>query len=274
MTAAQTAALLLTAALLMTPAGARHRLGIPAAGRLRSVKRIAAFVVLPGSAAIAVAASATLAIACAAVATVVVVRRRRSAHHRRRRDEARAMADALDVLVGELRVGAHPLRALAVAASDSAASDSAASDSTGKVGAGLRTVAARAYLGADVPAGMRAIAADSAVPVYWDRLAVFWQLASEHGLAMSTLMRAAHRDIADRQRFTEGVQAALAGARATAVVLALLPGLGILLGQFVGAGPIRFLLGAGPGSWLLMLGVGLACAGILWADLIIDGVAS
>ena len=51
--------------------------------------------------------------------------------------------------------------------------------------------------------------ADSSVPAYWNRLAVYWQLAAEHGLAMSTLMRAAHRDIVDRQRFADRVQAGL-----------------------------------------------------------------
>ena len=173
------------------------------------------------------------------------------------------MAAALDILIGELRVGAHPLRALAVAAAES----------DGEVGLALHAVAARAHLGADVPAGIRSIGANSALPVYWDRLAVFWQLAADHGLAMSTLMGAAHRDILDRQRFAARMRAALAGARATAVILALLPALGVLLGQIVGAHPLRFLLGSGPGGVLLVLGVGLACAGMVWADRIVDRVA-
>lgn len=174
------------------------------------------------------------------------------------------MAAALDVLIGELRIGAHPLSAFAVAASESA----------GEVGGSLRSIAARAHLGADVPAGIRSIAAGSSVPLYWHRLAVFWQLAAEHGLPMSTLMRAAHRDIVDRQRFSERMHAALAGARATAVILALLPALGVLLGQVVGAHPVRFLLGSGLGGGLLVVGVGLVCAGLVWADRIVDRVAS
>ena len=87
-------------------------------------------------------------------------------------------------------------------------------------------------------------------------------------------MRAAHRDIVDRQRFSERMHAALAGARATAVILALLPALGVLLGQDVGAHPIRFLLGSGLGGGLLMAGVGLVCAGLVWADRIVDRVGS
>ncbi|MCH9722648.1 MAG: type II secretion system F family protein [Actinomycetia bacterium] len=263
MTPVPIAALLLAAAVLIAPP-ARHRLGSPAPGRPRPIGKMATPVLLLAAAAIVVAAPPALGVACAIAVAVAAMRRRRWACQRRRHGEARAMAAALDVLVGELRVGAHPLRAFAVAASES----------TEAVGRSLRAVAARAHLGADVPAGMRAIAADSSVPVHWERLAVFWQLAAERGLPMSTLMRAAHRDITARQRFLERLQAGLAGARATAAILALLPALGVLLGQVVGAHPLRFLLGTGPGGWLLVLGVGLVCAGLVWADRIIDGVAA
>jgi tight adherence protein B len=254
MTAVATAALLLAAAVLTTPPPVRHHLRAPAAGRSRPVARVAvAPMLVVAVAAVALAGPPALATACAVVAAATEMRRRR-----------RAMAAALDILIGELRVGAHPLRALAVAAAES----------DGEVGLALRAVAARAHLGADVPAGIRSIGADSSLPVYWDRLAVFWQLAADHGLAMSTLMGAAHRDILDRQRFAERTRAALAGARATAVILALLPALGVLLGQIVGAHPLRFLLGSGPGGVLLVLGVGLACAGMVWADRIVDRVAA
>ena len=61
-----------------------------------------------------------------------------------------------------------------------------------------------------------------------------WQLASDHGLAIATLMRAAQRDIAERQRFSAKVTSGMAGARATAAILAGLPVLGVLLGQLIG----------------------------------------
>ena len=170
------------------------------------------------------------------------------------------MAAALEVVVGELRVGAHPLRAFTIAADESA----------GGVGESLRKVATRAQLGADVAAGLRSAAGSSSVPAYWDRLAVCWQLAAEHGLAMSTLMTTAHRDIVGRQRFANGVQAGLAGARATAAILAGLPILGVALGELIGARPIRFLLGGGTGGWLLVAGVGLVGMGVTWSDHIVD----
>jgi tight adherence protein B len=79
-------------------------------------------------------------------------------------------------------------------------------------------------------------------------------------------MRAAHRDIVERERFSTRVDAGMAGARTTAAVLAGLPVLGIGLGQAIGADPLRFLLSGGAGGWLLVVGVVLACCGLLWSD--------
>ncbi|MFD4181263.1 hypothetical protein ACFWPB_09120, partial [Rhodococcus sp. NPDC058514] len=61
-------------------------------------------------------------------------------------------------------------------------------------------------------------------------------------------------------------EAGLAGARATAAVLACLPVLGIALGQLMGAGPLRVLLSGGLGGLLLILGTLFVCAGLLWTD--------
>lgn len=66
----------------------------------------------------------------------------------------------------------------------------------------------------------------------------------------------------------------MAGARATAAILAGLPVLGVLLGQLIGAQPLRFLLGGHAGGWLLVVGTMLVCGGLLWSDRITDRVAS
>jgi len=187
----------------------------------------------------------------------------------RRRDdrgiaESRELESAIDILVGELRVGAHPAQAFAVAADETA----------GPVSDSCRAVAARARLGADVAAGLRNMAEASALPAQWDRLAVCWQLAADHGLAMSTLMRAAQRDITERQRFSAHVRSAMAGARATAAILASLPVLSVLMGQLIGARPVAFLLGGHAGGWLLVVGLTLVCGGLLWSDRITDRAVS
>jgi tight adherence protein B len=178
-------------------------------------------------------------------------------------DEGGALEAALEVLVGELRVGSHPVQAFRVAADET----------VGAVAVSLRAVAARARLGADVAAGLRAAARSSALPTHWDRLAVCWQLANDHGLAITTLMRTAQRDIAERQRFSAQVTSAMAGARATAAILAGLPLLGVLLGQLIGARPLYFLLSGHAGGWLLVVGLTLACGGLLWSDRITGRLA-
>jgi tight adherence protein B len=206
----------------------------------------------------------TTVLATAVLAATAGLRYRRRRRSRRGMDEVRQLETAIDVLVGELRVGVHPAQAFAVAADETA----------GPVADSCRAVAARARLGADVTAGLRSVAETSALPAQWDRLAVCWELASEHGLAMSTLMRAAQRDIVERQRFSGHVTSAMAGARATAAILAGLPMLSVLFGQLIGADPVAFLLAGHAGGWLLVVGVTLVCSGLLWSDRITDRAAT
>lgn len=256
------AALALAMALLMIPAGPRRRLealGLRAPAGRR-------FAVLPFAAAVAAVLAALLPVtvlaATAIVSVTLWVRRRRRAAVTRRAAESAALQGALDVLVGELRVGAHPVAAFTVAADEA----------DGVVAASLRAVAARARLGADVAAGLHSAARSSALPAHWERLAVCWQLAQHHGLAIATLMQTAQRDIVDRDRFSARVAAGMTGARTTAAVLAGLPLLGVGLGELIGAEPVRFLLSGGSGGWLLIIGVTLACVGLLWSDRITAGV--
>jgi tight adherence protein B len=210
----------------------------------------------------AVVLPVTTVLAAAVLGATLLLRHRRRRRIRRAAEEGRMLETALDVLVGELRVGSHPVRAFGVAADETG----------GAVATSLRAVAARARLGADVTAGLREAASSSALPTQWERLAVCWQLASDQGLAIATLMRAAQRDIAERQRFSARVASGLAGARATATILACLPVLGIALGQLIGARPLGLLLGGHAGGWLLVVGMTLACGGLLWSDRITNRV--
>lgn len=261
------AALLLSLALLVLPSSPLGRL-TPAARTRRRLSPVGPRWVVRIAACAAVTATVllplTTVLAVAVLGATGCLRYRRRCRSRRATDEGRTLQTALDVLVGELRVGSHPVRAFCVAADETG----------GTVAASLRAVAARARLGADVTAGLRAEARSSALPAHWDRLAVFWQLASDQGLAIATLMRAAQRDIAERQRFSARVVSGMAGARATAGILAGLPVLGVLLGQLIGARPLTFLLGGHAGGWLLVVGSTLACGGLLWSDRITDRLAS
>jgi tight adherence protein B len=261
---ASAAALALSASLLVSPSSPRRRLVRRGPASSRSTARTAGwFAVCVGAAGFVLLPLTTVLAAAMFVATASL-RYRRRRRGRMGTAESRELETAIDVLVGELRVGAHPAQAFAVAADETA----------GPVADSCRAVAARARLGADVTSGLRSVAHNSALPAQWARLAVCWQLAAEHGLAMSTLMRAAQRDIVERQRFSGQVMSAMAGARATAAILAGLPVLSVILGQLVGADPVAFLLAGHVGGWLLVVGVTLVCGGLLWSDRITDRAVS
>jgi tight adherence protein B len=250
------AALALAVALAMIPAASQRRL--EALGLVASARR--RLPVLPCAVAVAVALTVALPVSAVAASSMVGVtlwiRRMRHGRARRRATESAALQGALDVLVGELRVGAHPVAAFSVAATEV----------DGTVAAAFRAVAARARLGADVAAGLHSVARTSSLPAHWERLAACWRLAQNHGLAIATLMQTAQRDIVERDRFSARVDAGMTGARTTAAILAGLPLLGVGLGQLIGAEPVSFLLSGGLGGWLLVIGVALACGGLLWSD--------
>jgi tight adherence protein B len=263
MTAAA-AALALSASLLVSPPSPRRRLARGGAASGRSPARAVGWFAVCAAAIGFVLLPLTTVLAAAMFVATAYLRHRRRRRSRQGMAEGRELETAIDVLVGELRVGAHPAQAFAVAADETA----------GPVADSCRAVAARARLGADVAGGLRSVAQNSALPAQWARLAVCWQLAAEHGLAMSTLMRAAQRDIVERQRFSGQVMSAMAGARATAAILAGLPMLSVVLGQLIGANPMAFLLAGHVGGWLLVVGVTLVCGGLLWSDRITDRAVS
>lgn len=250
------AALLLCAALLVAPP---HRLtrrwapDRPGGARMSGAVATAALAAL-------VLIRPTVGLAATILLTTVWVRRRRRLWAVRRRSEGKTLGAALELLAAELRAGAHPARALAVAGTEG----------VGPVAVGLRAVASRCELGGDVVDGLLSLSETSVIPGHWGRLATYWGLAVQHGLPISALIRAAYSDLVERERFSERVDASLAGARATAAILAVLPVLGVALGELFGARTIELLLGSGVGGLLLVAGVILACGGLLWSDRITD----
>ncbi|MFZ1162564.1 type II secretion system F family protein [Mycobacterium sp.] len=264
MTGPAAAAFALSVAVVVLPSSPRRRLARGGRGRRPFPAHAAAWLTVCALAVSAVLLPLTTVFAVAIVAGTMSLRYRRRSCAGRGIAESRELETAIDVLVGELRVGAHPAAAFAVAAEET----------SGPVSGACRAVAARARLGADVTAGLRGVATASALPTQWERLAVCWQLAADHGLAMSALMHAAQRDIAERQRFSGQVRSGMAGARATAAILAGLPVLSALMGELIGARPVAFLLGGRLGGVLLVIGLVLVCGGLLWADHITDRAAA
>lgn len=255
-----TSALALAVALLLWPATPRRATALRRADRPSRRRVRAAPIVLMVGVVVAWLVPLPVAIAGAVVSGTVAIRRWGRGARLQRQQESAGLQAALEVLVGELRTGVHPVTAFGTAAGEV----------SGPVCHGMSAVAARARLGADVAAGLEDVAATSRLPMHWERLAACWRLAHVHGLSIATLMRTAQRDIIERERFSSHVEAAMAGPRATAAVLAGLPVVGIALGQLIGARPLAFLCGPGAGGWLLVIGVLLACAGLMWSDRITE----
>ncbi|HVE96788.1 MAG TPA: type II secretion system F family protein [Pseudonocardiaceae bacterium] len=177
--------------------------------------------------------------------------------HRAVATAAIGLSDALGVLVAELRAGAHPSDAAGAAVVESPDGPSSATRA-------LSAAAAAARLGGDVPAALRC-AGPVQLRSWLDRLAVAWSLADRYGIPLADLLDAVRSDTEQRVRFAAEVHARLAGPRATAAVLAGLPLLGLALGHAVGANPLRLLSDTSAGQGLLVVGTGLACAGVLWS---------
>ncbi|MEV4239663.1 MULTISPECIES: hypothetical protein [unclassified Nocardia] len=214
--------------------------------------RVAFGVVIVGALAVGVG----LLVAVVLVGATVGIRVRRASRERRHSAECAYLLDALEAVIGELRVGAHP----------SAAAAAAAQESRGAAARAFAVSSARSRLGGSGADGLRD--PHSIVDAELARIADAWQVAEHHGLALAELLSAARTDLLGRIRFRTRTTASLAGARATAAVLAGLPLLGIGLGQLMGAAPLHVLLSPGAGTVLLPLGAALGCAGLLWADAI------
>lgn len=204
------------------------------------------------------------AVAAAAVSALLVLRWRAAARRRRDTAQLAELVDVLGLLVADLRVGAHPARAAAAAAG---------------VGDGLthrifESVAAGARLGARVPLLLHQHAtAEPGIADGLARLASAWELAEKHGMGLAELVDAVRADLDARLRIGGELRAQLAGPRATAAVLAGLPALGVLLGEGVGAAPLRVLADTGVGQVLLVVGTALVCAGTAWSDRIMVSAA-
>jgi tight adherence protein B len=173
--------------------------------------------------------------------------------YRRRRSALRAraqVAQACTVLASYLRVGQVPAAALAIAAADCAV---------------LRESHHARSLGGEVVEVWRQQARRAGHAGLLE-LARAWQVSIETGAPMSATLDQVAASLAADQALTRVVNSELAAARATGKVMAALPACGIGIGYLLGGDPARWLL-AGPAGWVcLLIGVLLACAGVLWIE--------
>jgi tight adherence protein B len=185
----------------------------------------------------------------------------------RRRDERAllALGRSTGTLAAELRAGQQPGAAL------HAAGEAAAEPGV----AALFAAAARtAADGGDVAGALRGAGGDgltSSRPAI-HVIAAGWDVSARTGAPLAAVLDRVDHDLRSRLRQRRQVAAQLAGPRATALLLAALPVLGILLGTAMGANPVRILLGTSFGQVLLLTGAVLQAAGVLWTARIVgDG---
>lgn len=187
-----------------------------------------------------------------AVATGLMVaavwwQRRSRQRTKARMATAKAMTGALRTVVAELRAGAPP----------AAAAEAAAADAPAHIANLMRSLAASARYGDELAIG------DSS-PMH-RQLTRAWSLSRRHGLPLADLLDAVRRDVAAGARFLARADAHMSGPRASSAVLAVLPGLGLLLGQAIGARPLHVLTGTSTGQLLLVVGGALILAGVAWS---------
>jgi tight adherence protein B len=98
------------------------------------------------------------------------------------------------------------------------------------------------------------------------RVATCWTVAEHRGAGLADAIDRLVDGLMYEESQRQEVAAQLAGARATARLLAVLPAFGLLLGAGIGANPIHVLLGTPYGFACLLLGGALNACGLLWTE--------
>ncbi|GGZ85667.1 type II secretion system F family protein [Streptomyces echinoruber] len=194
-------------------------------------------------------------------AAVPALRRARLARTARRERERRgdAVIALCGVLAGEVRAGRQPGEALLRAAHES-----------GGLGEAQAAVLAAARFGGDVPQTLAAAARQPGAEGLLG-LAACWRVAVDRGAGLAAGLDRLEGALRTERDQRADLSAQLAGAKATAVMLAGLPVLGLLLGTALGADPLHVLLHTAPGLGCLAVGAALEGGGLWWALRIVRG---
>ncbi|MWA12605.1 type II secretion system F family protein [Streptomyces sp. BA2] len=218
---------------------------------------------LAGGAVVALLGDSVLPLVLGA-AGVPLIRRVRRGRDARLESERRATAviALCGALAGEVRAGRQPGEALRAAAVDRG------------LGLGLGEaragVLAAARFGGDVPGALEEAAREPGARGLVG-LAACWRVAVDRGAGLAAGLERLEGALRAERDQRSDLRAQLAGARSTAVMLAGLPVLGLLMGSALGAAPLRVLLHTGAGLGCLAVGGALEGVGVWWALRIVRG---
>jgi tight adherence protein B len=161
----------------------------------------------------------------------------------------RRLADGLGALGADLRAG----RSLDAATNSAAAA--CADDECG-------TALVRAIR---TPAASSPRPGDPVLGEALERIGAAVRLSGRTGCSLAAVAAAVEDDLRARHRHRLELRAATAAPRASASLLAALPLLGLAMGSGVGADPWGVLTGTVAGQVLLVAGVALEAAGLVWS---------
>lgn len=172
--------------------------------------------------------------------------RERTSGARARRAHNEAALAALISLSAELRAGLPPSIALVNASTNV-----------------WPTAIAAIRLDGDIPDALRADAADTPV---LRALAACWEAGAVSGSGLADSVDQLARSHREAEDVRGQLDVQLAGPRATARMLALLPVFGIVMGLLLGADPLGFLMGSPIGLACLVAGIALTLIGFWWTN--------
>jgi tight adherence protein B len=186
------------------------------------------------------------------------------------RDETeQSTVDLLSAVGAELRAGAPPDVALRRALAELGAAGSTRGQPE------LPATTAALKLAGDVAAGLRADAGDRCNSAYRDcllGLGVCWQVSGSSGAGLGNAVARLAQSERSRAGLRRELHAELAGPKATAVLLAMLPVAGIMLGTALGAKPLAWLFQS-PLGWVDLAVAGLLVGlGLRWVRRIVNSV--
>jgi tight adherence protein B len=111
---------------------------------------------------------------------------------------------------------------------------------------------------------------DGALAEAMQRVVAGVRLSNRTGCSLAAVVTAVEDDLRARHRHRLELRSATAGPRASALLLAGLPVLGLAMGNGLGADPWQVLTATPTGQVLLVAGVGLELAGIAWSRRLVD----
>lgn len=200
------------------------------------------------------APKALLSLASIGVAFGIAVRWKKSRHKARTRAAREACMEVVEVLASDLRAGVLPTTTLARLADEFDY---------------VRDVYEAHRVGADVATEWhRASTQPGCESLRW--VASAWAVAHESGAPLALVLETVAADIERELELVSEIESAVAPARSTAVLMAVLPLFALGMGSGMGAAPVHVITETLWGALAVSIGSILASLGVVWVDKIAD----